>query len=131
MSRGGIPDTVAALFPDAAERERIEHWLTRHLADSAARVRRGRVTPTIDVAALAAELASFDFAEPRPLEELLGWTLGHLEHGIVQMSNPRYFGLFNPGPNFPAQCADRIVSAFNPQLASSGSSPLPVAIENH
>jgi glutamate/tyrosine decarboxylase-like PLP-dependent enzyme len=49
----------------------------------------------------------------------------------VQMSHPRYFGLFNPAPNFPAQCADRIAGAFNPQLASSGSSPVPVAIESH
>ncbi|HEX4240503.1 MAG TPA: pyridoxal-dependent decarboxylase [Steroidobacteraceae bacterium] len=131
MSQSGIPDAVAALFPAPAERERIENWLTGHLADSAARVQRGRVTPTIDLGALASELASFDFAEPRPLEDLLGWTLGHLEHGIVQMSNPRYFGLFNPGPNFPAQCADRISGLFNPQLASSGSSPFPVELEKH
>ena len=47
------------------------------------------------------------------------------------MTNPRYFGLFNPGPNFPSQCADRIASAFNPQLASSASSPVPVALESH
>jgi glutamate/tyrosine decarboxylase-like PLP-dependent enzyme len=54
-----------------------------------------------------------------------------MEHGIVQMANPRYFGLFNPGANFPAQCADRIAGTFNPQLASSASSPVPVALENH
>jgi glutamate/tyrosine decarboxylase-like PLP-dependent enzyme len=52
-----------------------------------------------------------------------------MQHGIVQMANPRYFGLFNPGPNFPAQCADRISSLFNPQLASSASSPVPVELE--
>ena len=34
-----------------------------------------------------------------------------------------------PAPNFPAQCADRITSPFNPQLASSASSPVPVALE--
>jgi glutamate/tyrosine decarboxylase-like PLP-dependent enzyme len=54
-----------------------------------------------------------------------------MEHGIVQMANPRYFGLFNPGANFPSQCADRIAGTFNPQLASSASSPVPVALENH
>jgi glutamate/tyrosine decarboxylase-like PLP-dependent enzyme len=54
-----------------------------------------------------------------------------MEHGIVQMSNPRYFGLFNPGASFPAQCADRIIGAFNPQLASSASSPMPVALESY
>ncbi len=47
------------------------------------------------------------------------------------MSNPRYFGLFNPGASFPAQCADRLAASFNPQLASSASSPVPVALENH
>jgi glutamate/tyrosine decarboxylase-like PLP-dependent enzyme len=54
-----------------------------------------------------------------------------MEHGIVQMANPRYFGLFNPGANFPAQCADRVAGVFNPQLASSASSPVPVALEHH
>ena len=72
-----------------------------------------------------------NFDHPRPLEEMLRWSIERLEHGIVQMSNPRYFGLFNPGANFPAQCADRIAGAFNPQLASSASSPVPVALENH
>ena len=47
------------------------------------------------------------------------------------MANPRYFGLFNPGASFPAQCADRIAGLFNPQLASSGSSPVPVELERH
>jgi glutamate/tyrosine decarboxylase-like PLP-dependent enzyme len=131
MSRSGIPDAVAALFPGAAERERVERWLTEHLAASAARVQRGPVTPSIDLPAFRTELASFDFEAPRQLEDLLGWTLAQLERGIVQMSNPRYFGLFNPGANFPAQCADRISGLFNPQLASSGSSPVPVEIEKH
>jgi glutamate/tyrosine decarboxylase-like PLP-dependent enzyme len=54
-----------------------------------------------------------------------------MEQGIVQMANPRYFGLFNPGASFPAQCADRIAGQFNPQLASSASSPVPVALESH
>ncbi len=72
-----------------------------------------------------------DFDTPRPLEQLLDWTLERMEHGIVQMTNPRYFGLFNPGANFPSQCADRIASVFNPQLASSASSPVPVALESH
>jgi glutamate/tyrosine decarboxylase-like PLP-dependent enzyme len=71
------------------------------------------------------------FDAPRPIEELLEWTLARMQCGIVQMSNPRYFGLFNPGASFPSQCADRIASIFNPQLASSASSPVPVALESH
>ena len=55
---------------------------------------------------------------PRALPDLLDWTIGVLEHGIVHLTHPRYFGLFNPAPSFPAQCADRLVASFNPQVAS-------------
>jgi glutamate/tyrosine decarboxylase-like PLP-dependent enzyme len=95
------------------------------------RIQAGPVTPTIDMAAFREELKTYDFGKPRPLEELLRWTLERMEHGIVQMANPRYFGLFNPGASFPAQCADRIAGLFNPQLASSASSPVPVELERH
>jgi glutamate/tyrosine decarboxylase-like PLP-dependent enzyme len=126
-----LPMPVAALFPDGGTREHVEHRLTRALAEAAERVLRGSVMPDIDMAALCRELATFDFTAPRPLEELIDWTIGRLEHGTVHTTHPRYFGLFNPAPNFPSQCADRIAGAFNPQLASSGSSPAPVAIEQH
>ena len=54
-----------------------------------------------------------------------------MEHGVTHMTHPRYLGLFNPAPSFPAQCADRIAAAFNPQLASQTTSPAAVAIEAH
>lgn len=131
MSEHSLPEAVAALFPSAAERARLDDWLTGALLDALARVRSGPVTPTLDMARFVEELAAMDFDAPRPMQQLLEWTVERMEHGIVQMTNPRYFGLFNPGPNFPSQCADRIVSAFNPQLASSASSPVPVALERH
>ena len=131
MAADPIPPPVAALFPERKTRERVEDHLTRALADAAERVLRGPVMPDIDMTELRRDLASFDFAQPRPLEALIDWTIGRLEHGTVHMTHPRYFGLFNPPPNFPSQCADRISGAFNPQLASSGSSPAPVAIEQH
>jgi glutamate/tyrosine decarboxylase-like PLP-dependent enzyme len=126
-----LPDAVPALFPNAADRERISNWLTLELAAAHRRVQSGPVTPSIDMQKFRAELARFDFERPQPLEEALRWAIERLEHGIVQMSNPRYFGLFNPGANFPSQCADRLAGSFNPQLASSASSPVPVALESH
>ena len=54
------------------------------------------------------ELADFDFRTPQPLGELLSWVIEKMEHGLVHVTHPRYFGLFNPAPTFPAQCADRI-----------------------
>ncbi len=54
-----------------------------------------------------------------------------MEHGLVHVTSPRYFGLFNPSPTVPAQWADRITAAFNPQLATWTTSPAAVEIEAH
>lgn len=125
----GAPD--AALFPASAQRQELDDYLTRALALAQQRVRAGPATPTLDIEAFSRELTRFDFAAGRPLTELLEWSIGVLEHGVTHQTHPRYFGLFNPAPTFPAQCADRIVSSFNPQLASSTTSPAAVALETH
>jgi glutamate/tyrosine decarboxylase-like PLP-dependent enzyme len=126
-----LPPPVESLFPPRATRERLDDWLTRALADASERITRGPVVPDIDMEQFRRELARFDFESSTPAEQLIEWTLTRLEHGVVHMNHPRYFGLFNPAANFPSQCADRIAGSFNPQLASSGSSPVPVAIEAH
>jgi aromatic-L-amino-acid decarboxylase len=126
-----LPHPVQALFPPAEDRARIGNWLNTELESALQRIQKGPVTPTVDMLKFGAELAAFDFAAPQPLKDALRWSIAQMEHGIVQMANPRYFGLFNPGANFPAQCADRIAGLFNPQLASSASSPVPVALEAH
>jgi len=131
LNQKPLPDAVPALFPNASDRERIGGWLTLELEAALQRIQAGPVAPAGDVHKFRIELERFDFNTPQPLEDALRWTVDRMEHGIVQMSNPRYFGLFNPGANFPAQCADRIAGLFNPQLASSASSPLPVALESH
>jgi glutamate/tyrosine decarboxylase-like PLP-dependent enzyme len=120
-----------ALFPDWETREHIDDLLTRELASAIERVALGSVMPRIDMERFRRELAGFDFQAPRPAEDVLAWSIAQLEHGTVHMTHPRYFGLFNPAPVAPAQWADRIAGAFNPQLASSGSSPAPVEIEAH
>jgi glutamate/tyrosine decarboxylase-like PLP-dependent enzyme len=131
MSAESLPPPVPALFPERAARERVDGWLTRELLDADARIVCGSVVPTIDMAQFRRELAAFDFETPRSLDEVLAWTIRQLEHGLVHLNHPRYFGLFNPAANYPAQCADRIAAVLNPQLASSGTSPVGVAIESH
>jgi glutamate/tyrosine decarboxylase-like PLP-dependent enzyme len=126
-----VPEPDAALFPALRQRQAIDEYLTRVLNRAAQRVRAGHVTPTLDMAAFASELTQFDFSRARPLPELLHWTIRVLEHGLVHLTHPRYFGLFNPAPTFPAQCAERLVSSFNPQVASSATSPAAVALEAH
>ncbi len=131
MTSPELPDPVSALFPRGSERREIENFLTVELERALARVANGPVSPTLDLAVLRDELEDYRFQDARPLAEVLRWTMERLEHGVVQLSNPRYFGLFNPGANFPSQCAERVTNAFNPQLASSASSPMPVEVERH
>jgi glutamate/tyrosine decarboxylase-like PLP-dependent enzyme len=123
--------SVGSLFPPHQERVRWENLLTTELMTAANRVTGGSVTPVLDVAAFRSELSEFDFSTARSLDELLPWTIRQMERGLVHVNHPRYFGLFNPSPTFPAQCADRIAAIFNPQLATSATSPVAVEIEAH
>ncbi len=122
---------TGSLFPSADERLGWDHHLSARLLESERRIGQGPVTPAFDRDIFATELAQFDFARPMPFGDLLGWTLRQLETGVVHVNHPRYLGLFNPAPNYPAQCADRIAAALNPQLASATTSPAAVAIEAH
>ena len=125
------PGCSVALFPPRDDRAAWDDWLTRELAGAHQRVAEGPATPTLDLGSFRRQLAGFDFSAPRPLVELLSWTIAQLEHGIVHLTHPCYFGLFNPAPTFPAQCADRIAATFNPQLATATTSPTAVEIEGH
>ena len=122
---------ASALFPAREDRECWDDFLTRELARADERVGAGSVTPTLDLGAFRSELSEFDFRSPRALGEVLSWTIAQMEHGLVHVTHPRYFGLFNPAPTFPAQCADRIAAVFNPQLATSTTSPAAIEIEAH
>lgn len=123
--------TANWLFPDPDDRLRTEDTLTRELAAAHAQTIEGSVTPTFDRSRFRDQLAAMDFARPRPLNEVLSWTIEQMRDGLVHITHPRYFGLFNPTPTFPAQCADRIAAVFNPQLATATTSPAAVEIEAH
>jgi len=131
MQDQGEVRRTPALFPDAAACRPTEALLAELLDDLPLRIAGGPVMPTLDMAAFRAELAGFDFHTPQTLDTLIPWVVARLESGIVQITHPRYFGLFNPAPTYPAQIADRIVAAFNPQLATSTTSPAAVALEAH
>lgn len=122
---------MSALFPPRDECLRANDALTRALADADARLTSGSVTPTFDGGQFKRDLEGFDFSEPRILDDVLTWTIAQMERGLVHVTHPRYFGLFNPAPTFAAQCADRIAATFNPQLATSRTSPAAIAIEAH
>ena len=96
-----LPPPPVALFPPRAERLRVEDLLSRALADARERVLAGPVMPTIDRTRLRAELAAFDFASARPLEELIAWTVQRLEHGVVHMNHPPLLRAIQSGGELP------------------------------
>ena len=125
-----LPDN-SALFPARAARLDLEQQLSEMLADARQRITEGSAMPTLNLEEFKDELARFDFQSTIPLASLSAWTVARLETGLVQLNHPRYLGLFNPAPSFASQCADRITSSFNPQLAAAATSPAAVAIEAH
>lgn len=121
----------SVLFPPDDQRRQADNRLTDLLVGAYRSVQTGSVTPTLDMAGFRASLAAFDFKSPRPAEEVIDWVIAQLKDGLVHVTHPRYFGLFNPTPTFPAQLADRITAIFNPQLATHTTSPVAVEIEAH
>ena len=121
----------SALFPDSASQNEIDNALTTRLSEALNRVERGKVSPTLDVELFRDELLSKTFDEPEDLFDLIDWTIGQMEVGLVQMTHPRYFGLFNPAPTFPSLCADRVAASFNPQICVWSHAPVAVEIESH
>jgi aromatic-L-amino-acid/L-tryptophan decarboxylase len=122
---------MSILFPSGEYPYRLDHALTDTLTNARERLIRGPVTPTFNLESFRRQLAAIDFERPWSLDEILSWTVEQMEHGVVHVNHPRYFGLFNPTPTFPAQCADRITAVFNPQLATWTTSPAAVEIESH
>lgn len=122
---------VEALFPAQAERVRLTALLATELDAVFSTMGAGRVAPGSDRKRFTAELSRFTFASPTDMAELLTWVVRQMRDGVVQMTHPRYFGLFNPAPGFPSILADHITSTFNPQLAAAKTAPAAVAIEAH
>ena len=119
------------LFPDESTRTAIAHFLHERLRTARNRLPNGPVTPSVNLESFRATLKSKKFEQPEDIQELFEWVIASLETGIVHPTHPRYFGLFNPQPTFPAICADAIAAEFNPQICVWSHAPVAVEIENH
>lgn len=121
----------ASLFPDYNRMASIEKDLSRKLLEARKRSSARRTTPDALPSGWLAELNGKTFEETEDLAASIDWVIEALETGIVQMTHPGHLGLFNPSPTFPSECADRIVSAFNPQICVYSHAPAAVEIERH
>jgi glutamate/tyrosine decarboxylase-like PLP-dependent enzyme len=76
-------------------------------------------------------LARYDFAQPVALGEVGADIERMLRTWQVQVTHPRYFGLFNPSVTLASVVADTLVAMYNPQLATWRTSPAANEIERH
>ena len=122
---------IGSLFPSIGEMRSIEDQLSQKLADVRQRSMTRRTTPEPLSPHWLANLKDKSFEQAEDLSVAMDWVIEALESGIVQMTHPGHLGLFNPSPNFASECADRIVSAFNPQICVYTHAPAAVEIERH
>lgn len=96
------------------------------------RIEEGPITPDVGPEEIRAHLAAhYDFSRELSLEEIVEDVERMLQIWQVQVTHPRYFGLFNPSVFLGSVVADTLVAMYNPQLASWRTSPAANEIERH
>ena len=84
----------------------------------------GPVSEPQTVAEVRARISGlFDLSRPSSPDELVERIVERLAADTVQVTHPRYFGLFNPAVPPITVVADALVAMFNPQLAAWEHSP--------
>jgi len=92
----------------------------------------GPIVPTVTPQEIRGYLASrYDFTTPLALDEVAADVEGMLRTWQVQVTHPRYFGLFNPSVTLASIIGDTLVAMYNPQLATWRTSPAANEIERH
>jgi len=92
----------------------------------------GPIVPLVTPQEIRSYLASrYDFTKPQTLDDVCTDVERMLRTWQVQVTHPRYFGLFNPSVTLASIIADTLVAMYNPQLATWRTSPAANEIERH
>jgi aromatic-L-amino-acid decarboxylase len=92
----------------------------------------GPIVPHVTPWEIRSHLESrYDFTEPVALNDVCADVERMLRTWQVQVTHPRYFGLFNPSVTPASIVADTLTAMYNPQLASWRTSPAANEIERH
>lgn len=92
----------------------------------------GPIVPSIAPDEIRTWLTSrYSFDRPLNLDEVVRDVQRMLQTWHVQVTHPRYFGLFNPSVTLASIVADTLVAIYNPQLATWRTSPAANEIERH
>ncbi|MGA2250245.1 MAG: aminotransferase class V-fold PLP-dependent enzyme [Terracidiphilus sp.] len=106
--------------------------IRREFEATQALIDQGQVWPDVSPEEIREHLAArYDFSRAIPLEEVAADVEEMLRHWQVQITHPRYLGLFNPSVTFASVVADALVATYNPQLAAWRTAPAPNEIERH
>ena len=92
----------------------------------------GPIVPNVTAEQVRTHLSSqFDFTQPMPLDEVVADVEKMLSNWQVQVTHPRYFGLYNPSVTLASVVADTLVAMYNSQLANWRTSPAANEMERH
>lgn len=92
----------------------------------------GNILPTVTVGEIRSHLAThYDFQRELPLDDVVQDAERMLRDWQVQVTHPRYLGLFNPAVTLPSVIAETLVAMYNSQLANWRTSPAGNEIERH
>src|SRR6202051_1890112 len=92
----------------------------------------GPIVPKVAPQEIRIYLTSrYDFKKPVTLDEIGADIECMLRRWQVQVTHPRYFGLFNPSVTLASVVAETLVAMYNPQLANWRTSPAGNEIERH
>jgi aromatic-L-amino-acid decarboxylase len=92
----------------------------------------GPIVPDVSPHEIRTYLGSrYDFTKPMALDDVTADVERMMRRWQVQVTHPRYFGLFNPSVTLASVIADTLVAMYNPQLAAWRTSPAANEIERH
>lgn len=106
--------------------------ITRDFERAEAIIANGPIIPHVTADEVRRYLtSSYDFSKTIPIEEVVADVERMLQAWQVQVTHPRYFGLFNPSVTLAGVIADTLVAMYNSQLANWRTSPVANEIERH
>jgi aromatic-L-amino-acid/L-tryptophan decarboxylase len=95
-------------------------------------IARGPIVPDVAPHEIRSYLGSrYDFTKPMALDDVTADVEQMMRKWQVQVTHPRYFGLFNPSVTLASVVADTLAAIYNPQLATWRTSPAANEIERH
>ncbi|WP_339481834.1 pyridoxal phosphate-dependent decarboxylase family protein [Pseudomonas sp. RL_5y_Pfl2_73] len=123
-------EIIASFFPEQRERTEIFGFLKGVVDNYVSDISSIEVNPSMSKADIGQILSRYDFDGSLPVASVLSDVLSMMEHGVVHVTSPNYFGLFNPSTSFWGGIADFITALYNPQLAVWSHAPACVDIED-